>query len=83
MFYKVKNVYPLPDYKLLIDFATGDRRMYDVKPLFDKWESFKALILTNGLFKQVKVDPGGYGVSWNDSIDLSCNELYNNSVDCI
>ena len=78
MFNKVKNVYPLPDYKLLVDFTTGEKKQYNVKPLFDKWEPFKALVITKGLFEQVRVDAGGYGVSWNDNIDLSCNELYDN-----
>jgi hypothetical protein len=81
---------PLPDYNsLLVDFATGEKKKYNVKPLFDKWESFKALLLVQRLFEQVKVDVGGYGISWNDNIDLSCNELYENgklislSADCI
>lgn len=29
---------------------------------------------------EVKVDAGGYGVSWNDDIDLSCNELWENGT---
>ena len=80
MFYKIKEVRPLPDYDLLVDFITGERKRYNVKPLLEKWEPFKALALTKGLFDQVKVDPGGYGVSWNDNIDLSCNELYENGA---
>ena len=27
-----------------------------------------------------KVDVGGYGISWNDEIDLSCDELWDNDV---
>ena len=80
MFYKVNGVRPLPDYNLLVNFATGEKKQYNVKPLFDKWEPFKALVVTRGLFEQVKVDVGGYGISWNDTIDLSCNELYENGV---
>ncbi|MDR2044697.1 MAG: DUF2442 domain-containing protein [Clostridium sp.] len=53
---------------------------YPVQPLFDKWESFKSLSLMKGLSEQVKVDVGGYGISWNDEIDLSCDELYDNGV---
>jgi hypothetical protein len=78
MFYKVQNVKPLPEYRLLVEFANGEKKQYNVKPLFDKWEPFKALADTKGLFEQVKVDAGGYGISWNDDIDLSCNELYEN-----
>ena len=80
MFYKVKEVRPLPDYCLLVNFATGEKKQYNVKPLIDKWEPFKALVITRGLFEQVKVDTGGYGISWNDNIDLSCNELYENGA---
>ena len=80
MFYKVQDVKPLEKYKLLVTFQNGEIIEYDVKPLFDKWQVFKDLIYINGLFQQVKVDAGGYGISWNDDIDLSCDELYYNGV---
>lgn len=80
MFCKVKEVKPLENYKLLVIFVNEEVKEYDVKPLFDKWESFKDLIYINGLFQKVKIDTDGYGVSWNDEIDLSCNELYYNGV---
>lgn len=78
MFHRVKEVKPLPEYRLAVLFESGEHRSYDVRPLFDKWQSFKALSDVAGLFNQVKVDAGGYGVSWNDDIDLSCDELYFN-----
>ena len=36
MFHKVKNVFPLPEFKLSIQFSEGATKIYDVKPLFDK-----------------------------------------------
>lgn len=78
MFHQVKTVKPLSDYLLALGFENGEQRHYDVKPLFDQWEAFKALGAIKGLFEQVRVDAGGYGISWNDDIDLSCDELYNN-----
>ena len=83
MFNKIKSVKPLKDYNLLIEFENDEKKYYNIKPLFDKWEDFKTLIDVKGLFEQVKVDSGGYGISWNDYIDLSCNELYNNGKDTI
>ena len=80
MFYKVQAVKPLPEYELLVMFVNGEKKKYNVKPLFDKWQPFKALEEIKGLFEQVRVDDGGYGISWNDEIDLSCNELYENGV---
>lgn len=75
MFYKVQSIKALPNYILQATFKNGVTRLYDVKPLFDIWQPFKALIYTKCLFELVKVDAGGYDISWNDDIDLSCNEL--------
>lgn len=81
MFHRIKDVQPLPGYNLLVSFVSGEQKIYCVKPLFNKWESFKALVFIPGLFEMVRVDTGGYGVSWNDEIDLSCNELYENGME--
>ena len=78
MFHKVKAVSALPDYCLSVQFAEGVTKRYDIKPLFAKWQAFQALKNTPGLFAGVQVDAGGYGVVWNDALDLSCNELYEN-----
>ena len=37
--------------------------------------------LANGwLFRTVQVDPGGYGVSWNEEIDLAESELWEHGI---
>ena len=77
MFHKVKNVAPLPDYKLSVQFCEGVTKIYDVKPLFSKWKPFLTL-KDNELFNAVYVDMGGYGICWNDDVDLSCDELFEN-----
>ena len=76
MFHKVKSVTPLPNLMLLVEFQDASTKEYDVKPLLQKWQAFQALLYIPGLFEQVRVEAGGYGVSWNDEIDLSCDELY-------
>jgi hypothetical protein len=80
MFYKIQSVQPLPDYRLVVQFTNGENKKYDVKPLFQQWKAFQALTYIDGLFEQVKVDTGGYGISWNDDIDLACDELYENGL---
>lgn len=80
MFYKVKSVKPLPNYSLDVLFENGTSKEYDVKPLFHRWPVFQDLQQIQGLFHLVQVDSGGYGISWNDDIDLSCNELWDNGV---
>jgi hypothetical protein len=62
---------------LLVKFADGTEKRYDVKPLQDKWESFRDLA-QGGLFNLVRVDKGGYGVIWNEYLDLACDDLWEN-----
>ena len=80
MFHKIKNVFPIDDYKLSVQFSIGVTKIYDVKPLFNWKDVFKEL-RKNDLFKQVFVDVGGCGIVWNDEIDLSCEELWENGVE--
>ena len=78
MFHKIKAVSGLKDYQLSIQFAEGITKIYDVKPLFKKWKNFNSLKRNPALFYEVTVDKGGYGVIWNDNLDLSCDELFVN-----
>jgi hypothetical protein len=80
IFHKVTDVKPLADYRLLVCFSDGEEKHYDVSRFFSRWDSFLALKHTPCLFEQVRVDAGGYGISWNDDIDISCEELYRNAI---
>ncbi len=50
-------------------------KKYNIAPLLEK-EQFQKL-KNQSFFKSAKVDPGGYGISWDDDCDLSENELWN------
>ena len=73
---KIEAVKPLSGKKLLVRFVGGQRTVYDCGPLL-KQEPFSAL-QNDSFFHRVKVDGGGYGVSWDDRIDLSESELWMN-----
>ncbi len=77
MFHKVKDVTALPDYKLSIQFSEGVTKIYNVKKLIENNPIFQAL-QNEELFYNVEVDVGGYGIIWNDNIDISCDELFEN-----
>lgn len=79
MFRKVKEVYPLPGMRLSVIFANGATKVYDVVPLLSRFDAFKVLQDPN-VFGSVEVDVGGYGIVWNDDIDLSCDELWENGI---
>ena len=80
MFHKIKNVAPIPDFRLSIQFSEGVTKVYDMKPLFEKLPVFKQLENDPAEFACVRVDVGGYGIVWNDDLDLSCDELWENGT---
>ena len=80
MFHKVKNVNALPDYRLSVQFCNDVTKIYDIKPLFEKLPVFGYFMEHEDDFFRVAVDIGGYGIIWNDDLDLSCDELWENGV---
>ncbi len=76
---KILSVQALENKKLLIKFAGGVEKVYDCTQLLDK-DIFQVL-KSDAFFKSVRVDSGGYGVSWNDDADLSEYELWNNGIE--
>ena len=77
MFNKVSEVKPLEDMQLEVKFISGETKIYDVKPLLEKFEVFKKLKNID-LFNKVKVDMDGYGIMWDEEVDLACDELWYN-----
>lgn len=75
MFHKVKDVTALADYKISIQFSEGITKIYNVKKLIKNNQMFHEL-KDEKLFYSVTVDVGGYGIIWNDNIDISCDELF-------
>ena len=80
MFHKIKTVAPMPDFKLSVQFSEGVTKVYDMKPLFEKLPVFKQLENDPAAFDDVAVDMGGSGIVWNDDLDLSCDELWENGT---
>lgn len=81
MFHKVKEVSVVEKYVLQVVFIDGVVKKYDVEPLFSEIEAFQTLKEVQGLFELVRVDAGGYGICWNDDIDLACDELWENGIE--
>ncbi len=76
-FHTIKSVKPLSNMILEVNFNNGKNKRYDIKKILNKYEVFKELENEN-LFNSVKVDAGGYGISWNEKLDLSSEEIWNN-----
>lgn len=71
---KINSVKPIKNKCLLVIFNNGIKNIYDCAPLL-KEKAFSSLT-NDELFRSVKADKGGHGISWNDEIDLSESELW-------
>ena len=78
---KILSVQALENKKLLVKFVNGVEKTYDCTQLLNL-EMFQVL-KNDALFKSVKVDSGGFGISWNDDADLSEYELWTNSFEIV
>lgn len=73
---KVLSVKPLPDYRLLISYETGEQKIFDVKPYI--CGSWFGELKDESVFRTVK--PCGSTVEWADGQDIAPHELYELSV---
>lgn len=80
MFHKIKSVSALPDFRLSVQFSEGVTKLYDANHLFARFPAFELLRENPAEFSSVSVDTGGYGIVWNDDLDLSCDELWENGL---
>ena len=74
MYYKVKSVEALPLKRLQVTFENGEVRVYDYNRLLAE-PSFRSL-QDDAFFQNVHADPHGYGVLWNDDVDIAESELW-------
>lgn len=77
---KVLDAKAIEDYVVEVVFFNGEIRQYDVKPLFTVFPQFCILQKEKSLFERVQVEPGGYGISWNDELDLEAETLWEDGV---
>jgi len=73
---RIRSVKPRPGKTLLVTFENGDRRVYDCTPLL-RTEAFRPL-QEETIFRCAHADAHGFGVIWNDDIDLAESEIWIN-----
>lgn len=73
---RIRQVTPLPDFRLRVEFDDGKTVLYDVKEDIGQIESYRDLLDIPGLFNQVQLDGSRTCVYWNDQIDLPSDWIY-------
>lgn len=76
MAHRIESVKPLENFVVSVIFQNGIEKEYDVKILFSEYPQFLEVEHVTGLFEKVEVDVGGYGICWNDELDLDAEEIW-------
>ncbi len=66
------------DHNLIIEFTNQEVKKYDILHLLEN--PLFAPLSQPAFFKNFKVEKGGYGIVWNEDIDLSEYELWKNGI---
>ncbi len=78
---RIKNISPLYNYRLSVEFDDGRKVVYNVLEDIETIPAFAALKSTFGLFNQVQLDTSRTCVYWNDEIDLASDTIYEYGVE--
>ena len=78
---KITSVKARENKRLWVKFANGVEKIYDCTPLLDR--AMFQVLKNDAFFTSVRVDPGGFGISWNEDVDLSEYELWTNSTEVV
>ena len=76
---KIISAIAIDDTTLLIEFSNHDCKRYCIKHLLD--QSMFLWLQNPSFFRSFQIDDGGYGIIWNDEMDLSEYELWRNGTD--
>jgi hypothetical protein len=78
--FAIDSLEMIEPFRLRAIFIDGTEKEYDLQ----RWQhrpEFSSLFRHSALQTAVRIEPGGYGISWNDNIDLSAEEIYGNGTD--
>jgi hypothetical protein len=78
---KIISAQAVDNRTLLIEFSNHEVKRYDISNLLDK--PIFTPLQNPGFFKNFSIELGGYGLVWNDEIDISEYELWQNGVSCV
>ena len=75
---RIHKAQAIDDNTLVVEFDNREIKKYDIRKLL-RYPLFSPLRKPE-FFRNFKIEPGGYAIVWNEDIDLSENELWNNGV---
>lgn len=81
MTHKIRSVRPLENSIIVVVFQNGIEKTYDMRNLYPVFPQFVAFENDKELFNRVQIDAGGYGISWNDNLDLDAEDIWEDGIE--
>jgi Protein of unknown function (DUF2442) len=75
---RIVSAEAINDRTLIVKFTNNEIRKYDISRLLDN--PMFALLKNPKFLRNFKVEPGGYGLVWNEDIDISEHELWQHGI---
>jgi hypothetical protein len=75
---KLLTVEPLDAYKLLLQYETNEKKLFDVSAYISG--NWYGKLKDKGYFKSVHICSGGTGIEWPDGQDIAPHELYDKGI---
>ena len=76
MSHRIQNVKMMDYMNIQAVFLTGEIIQYNLQNLFQSLPQFQKLLSDPVLSSKLKVDQGGYGISWSDDLDLDAETIW-------
>ena len=75
---RIQKASVVDDFTLRIEFTNNEVKQYDIRRLLSSPMFYP--LRQPAFFRSFRVEEGGYGVAWNDEVDISEYELWKNGV---
>lgn len=75
---RIVSAQVIDERNLLVKFTNDDIRKYNISKLLNN--PMFAPLANLGFFRNFQIEPGGYGLVWNEDIDISEYELWQNGT---
>lgn len=75
---KIKNAKAIQELILEVEFDNGIIKFYDFANFINKYKTYD--LSEFNFFKTFTIDSAGYGIIWNDEIDIAEAELWTNGT---
>ena len=73
---RIEDVVPLEQFTLLVFFRDGLVKKCRLQSYFQEHPPFRILLQREEFFRNVRIQTGGYGVTWDENRDIADVELY-------